>query len=51
MEMEERNRLSRKSPELHTSQSHAMTGTPWDVPVPKKVIFIFLLNEHKIIVY
>jgi hypothetical protein len=37
--MEVRNRLSRESEEVQTLQSQAMSGTPWDVPVPKKVIF------------
>jgi len=23
----------------HVAQSQAITGTPWDVPVPRKVIF------------
>ena len=30
-------RLSFGSSLVHTSQEHAMTGTPADVPVPKKV--------------
>ncbi|MCK7531602.1 MAG: hypothetical protein MZV63_11505 [Marinilabiliales bacterium] len=24
---------------VHTAHSQAITGTPWDVPVPRKVIF------------
>jgi hypothetical protein len=51
-EMEERNLLSWKSPEEHTSQSQAITGTPWEVPVPRKVIFIYFIPINcKIIFY
>ena len=32
-------RLFLGSVELHTLQSHAITGTPCEVPVPRKVIF------------
>jgi hypothetical protein len=32
-----RNRLSRRSPELQTRQSHPIIGTPLLVPVPKNV--------------
>jgi len=38
---EQRNRLSCGSLEAHTAQGHAITGTPCDVPVPKKVTLIF----------
>jgi hypothetical protein len=41
MAMDDRSRLSRRSVDLHTSQLHAITGTPWEVPVPRNVIFIF----------
>src|ERR1700744_1251787 len=34
-----RKRLSRASAEVQTSQLQAITGTPCEVPVPKKVIF------------
>jgi hypothetical protein len=37
--MLERSRLSRGSGEAHTSQGHAIIGTPVLVPVPRKVIF------------
>jgi hypothetical protein len=37
--IEERNLLSCGSVEVQTSQSQAITGTPCEVPVPKKVIF------------
>lgn len=36
---EERSRLSFASVERHTLQLQAMTGTPWEVPVPRKVTF------------
>ncbi len=36
--IDERSRLSRLSDEVHTSQPQAITGTPCDVPVPKKVM-------------
>tara|TARA_B110000003_G_C16321744_1_gene407091 strand:+ start:264 stop:491 length:228 start_codon:yes stop_codon:yes gene_type:complete len=39
---EERNLLSLEFLDLQTSQSQAITGTPCDVPVPSKVIFILL---------
>jgi hypothetical protein len=32
-------RLSRESGDVQTAQSHAMNGTPWDVPLPRTVIF------------
>jgi hypothetical protein len=35
---EERSLLSRESVEEQTLHSHAIIGTPCDVPVPKKVI-------------
>src|SRR4051812_24453282 len=35
--MEARVRLLRGSVEVHTAQSHAIIGTPCDVPVPKKM--------------
>lgn len=38
-------RLSRESFDLQTAQSQAMTGTPWLVPVPKKVIFIVVVYQ------
>ncbi len=37
---EVRRRLSRRSAEVHTLQRHPITGTPCEVPVPKKVSFI-----------
>jgi hypothetical protein len=37
--MEERSLLSLGLEDLHTAQVHAITGTPCDVPVPKKVTF------------
>jgi len=37
-----RRRESRGSVDWHVSHAHAMTGTPCDVPVPRKVIFIQL---------
>ena len=39
IKMDERRRLSFSSVERHTSQSHAIIGTPCDVPVPRNVIF------------
>ncbi len=46
---EVRYRLSRASSLLHTSQLHATTGTPVEVPVPRKVTFIisFLFDKGK----
>ena len=41
MMTETRNRLSRGSSEVQVSQSQAMEGTPVEVPVPKKVSFIW----------
>ena len=38
-------RLSCGSFDVHTAQSQAMTGTPWLVPVPKKVIFIAIVYQ------
>lgn len=35
---DERRRLSQGSPEAQTRQSQAITGTPCEVPVPRKVI-------------
>jgi len=37
---EVRSLLSRLSVERHTSHRHPMTGTPCEVPVPKKVTFM-----------
>ncbi|MCK7559223.1 hypothetical protein MKQ70_31340 [Chitinophaga sedimenti] len=37
-----RRRLSFGFFEAHTSQGQAITGTPWDVPVPKNVIWMLL---------
>jgi len=34
-----RSLLSCKSEDVHVVQSQAITGTPWEVPVPRKVIF------------
>ena len=31
-------RLSRGSVDEQTAQSHPIMGTPWEVPVPRKVI-------------
>src|SRR5438128_11138985 len=42
---ETRRRLSRGSSEMHVSQSHAIEGTPVEVPVPKKVSRISLESE------
>ena len=39
--METRSRLSRGSSDMHVSQSHAIDGTPVEVPVPRKVSFIW----------
>jgi hypothetical protein len=30
--------------EVHTAQSQAIMGTPWDVPVPRKITSIRLEN-------
>ena len=56
--MEVRSLLSLLSVEVHASQLHAITGTPCEVPVPKKVIFnvngfvlkliLFCLRNYKI---
>ena len=46
--MDDRKRLSRISAEEHTAQSQAMTGIPWDVPVPRKVIFILYFELAQI---
>jgi hypothetical protein len=32
-----RKRASRGSVEVHTAQSQAIMGTPWEVPVPRKI--------------
>jgi hypothetical protein len=40
MSTDERSRLSFKFTDLHTSQGHATTGTPCDVPEPKNVTLI-----------
>src|SRR3954447_3596831 len=37
MKIDGRSRLSRGSVERQTGHSHAMTGTPCDVPVPRNV--------------
>ena len=37
--MDGRSRVSRGSSERQVGQSHAIIGTPWDVPVPRNVIF------------
>jgi hypothetical protein len=37
---EERSLRSRLSADRQTLQVHAITGTPWDVPVPKKVMIM-----------
>jgi len=36
--MDDRVLLSLGSFDAHTAQSHRGTGTPWEVPVPRKVI-------------
>jgi hypothetical protein len=36
--MDGRSRVSRGSVERHVAQSHPIMGTPWEVPVPRKVI-------------
>ncbi len=41
--MELRSRLSRESVERQTTQPQPITGTPWEVPVPKKVTFKALI--------
>jgi len=44
-----RKRLSRGSSEVQVSQSQAIEGTPVDVPVPRKVSFMFVglqLKDH-----
>jgi hypothetical protein len=46
--IEERSLLSRASDEVHTSQLHAMTGTPCDVPVPKNVTVMLIFDGRKI---
>lgn len=38
IKIEVRKRLSRGSVDWHVLHSHAMTGTPCEVPVPRKVI-------------
>lgn len=40
--MEQRNLLFLKSKDLQTEQEQPITGTPCDVPVPKKVTFKIL---------
>ena len=37
IQTEERKRWSRGSAEVQTRQEQARRGTPWEVPVPKKV--------------
>jgi hypothetical protein len=37
-------RLSRRSGDLHTTQLQAITGTPMDVPVPRKVTFMLFVE-------
>jgi hypothetical protein len=49
MRTDTRRRLSRGSSEMQVSQSHAIEGTPVDVPVPRKVSFIFESSQRKII--
>ena len=44
--MEERRRLSFWFFEVQTEHLQAIIGTPWEVPVPKNVIFI-CLNDAK----
>ena len=46
MRMDVRSRLSRGSSDRHVSQSHAIDGTPVEVPVPKKFNFILLNAER-----
>ena len=38
---EQRKRLSLASVDEQLSHEHPITGTPWDVPVPKNVTFRF----------
>lgn len=45
MRTEVLNLLSQVSSDRQVAQSHAITGTPWEVPVPRNVIFT-LLNFH-----
>jgi hypothetical protein len=49
---EQRNRLSRGSVLLHTSQLHNGCGTPVDVPVPKNsicaMVFVLLVVGGKL---
>jgi len=40
---EQRKRLSHGSMEAQTSQGHAMTGTPCDVPEPNILTVIFMI--------
>jgi len=44
MSTDDRNRLSFIFVDWHTGQEHATTGTPCEVPDPKKVTFIKLFN-------
>lgn len=46
IKIEARRRLSRGSLERHVSQSHAIDGTPVDVPVPRKVNFIKSIHHR-----
>jgi len=47
---EQRKRLSRGSEDAHTAQGQAITGTPCDVPVPKKMTVTVLTMIYLIIV-
>jgi hypothetical protein len=40
IKIDDRVRLFLGLSEVHTLQSQAIIGTPWDVPVPMKVMFI-----------
>src|ERR1041384_5820179 len=44
---EVRNRLSRGSSDKQVSHSHPTDGTPTDVPVPRKVIFIAFSKQRR----
>jgi hypothetical protein len=44
---EVRNLLSRPSSDWQVLQSHAITGTPCDVPVPRNVIFTLFHLQNK----
>src|SRR3982074_515752 len=50
MRTDTRRRFSRGSSEMQVSQSHAIEGTPVDVPVPRKVSCIVISNQRSEII-